>query len=63
MIKERFDGKGKNQFVDFYGKKGTYEPAMGSNMKGEICPDCAKNIDKLSVGGGKVYYCPNCHKL
>jgi formamidopyrimidine-DNA glycosylase len=51
---------GKFQFVDLYGNKGQYVPAMGPNMKARTCVDCDSVIEKLSVGGGQVYYCPHC---
>ena len=37
-----------------------YTPTMGPNMKRETCPVCRTPIEKLSVGGGYVYLCPNC---
>jgi len=35
---------------------------MGPNMKGEGCPVCGTQIDRLSIGGGQVYFCPVCQK-
>jgi formamidopyrimidine-DNA glycosylase len=29
-------------------------------MKHQTCPKCGTPIEKLSVGGGHVYLCPNC---
>jgi formamidopyrimidine-DNA glycosylase len=60
VIEQRIKLGGKSQFVDFYGKQGTYVAAMGSNMKGKICLHCGGSIEKLSLGGGQVYCCPNC---
>ncbi|MFX1488847.1 MAG: DNA-formamidopyrimidine glycosylase family protein [Promethearchaeota archaeon] len=62
VINERIRLGGKYQFVDLYGKKGGYIPAMGPNMKGKTCPDCDSDIEKFSVGGGQVYYCPQCQQ-
>ena len=60
VVNERIRLGGKYQFVDLYGKKGQYMPAMGPNMKGKKCSDCGTGIEKFSVGGGQVYYCPHC---
>jgi len=60
VVNERIRLGGKDQFVDLYGKNGQYIPAMGPNMKGKTCPECDSGIEKLSVGGGQVYYCPKC---
>ncbi|MFX1279111.1 MAG: DNA-formamidopyrimidine glycosylase family protein [Promethearchaeota archaeon] len=60
VMNERIRLGGKFQFVDLYGNKGNYIPAMGPNMKATTCVDCDSVIEKLSVGGGQVYYCPHC---
>jgi len=60
VLQERIRLKGKDQFYDLYGKQGGYTPAMGPNMKEQTCPVCGTSIEKLSVGGGHVYFCPNC---
>ncbi len=60
VLKERIRLKGKNQFHDLYGKQGSYTPPMGPNMKQQTCPECGTPIEKLSLGGGHVYLCPNC---
>ena len=62
MIRERIRLGGKDQFLDLYGKQGGYTPAMGPNMKGKTCPVCGTPIEKLSLGGGQVYFCPKCQK-
>ncbi|MHA2281809.1 MAG: DNA-formamidopyrimidine glycosylase family protein [Promethearchaeota archaeon] len=62
LVNERIRLGGKYQFVDLYGKKGQYMPAMGPNMKGKTCYDCGTGIEKFSVGGGQVYYCPHCQE-
>jgi len=60
VLKERIRLNGKDQFYDLYGNQGGYTPAMGPNMKQHSCPICGTPIEKLSVGGGHVYFCPNC---
>jgi formamidopyrimidine-DNA glycosylase len=60
VLKERLRLKGKYKFHDLYGNQGGYTPAMGPNMKKQICPVCGTHIVKLSVGGGHVYFCPKC---
>jgi len=60
VFKERIRLNGKDQFRDLHGKQGGYTPAMGPNMKQQTCPQCRTNIEKLSMGGGHVYLCPNC---
>lgn len=62
VVNERIRLGGKYQFVDLYGKKGQYFPAMGPNMKGKICSVCNSAIVKMSVGGGQIYYCPQCQE-
>lgn len=60
VFQERIQSGGKNQFIDFYGKQGGYTPAMGPNMKEQACPSCGTKVQKLSLGGGQIYYCPKC---
>jgi formamidopyrimidine-DNA glycosylase len=60
VLKERIRLNGKDQFRDLHGKQGSYMPAMGPNMKQQTCPECGTSIEKLSLGGGHVYLCPNC---
>ncbi len=60
LVQERIKRGGKDQFVDLYGKQGTYTPAMGSNMKDQNCPTCKTKIEKINHGGGQVYLCPKC---
>lgn len=60
VLKERIRLNGKDQFYDLYGNQGDYTPAMGPNMKQQPCPICETPIEKLGVGGGHVYFCPNC---
>jgi formamidopyrimidine-DNA glycosylase len=59
-LQERIRLNGKEQFLDLYGKQGSYTPAMGPNMKKQNCPICKNPIEKLSLGGGHVYFCPKC---
>jgi formamidopyrimidine-DNA glycosylase len=60
VLQERIKLKGKDQFYDLYGNQGGYTPAMGPNMKHQTCAVCGTRIEKLSVGGGHVYFCPKC---
>ncbi len=62
VIRERIRLGGKDQFVDLYGNQGRYTPAMGPNMNEKTCPMCGTPIEKLSLGGGQVYFCPKCQK-
>ncbi|MHA2391605.1 MAG: zinc finger domain-containing protein, partial [Promethearchaeota archaeon] len=62
VVNERIRLGGKYQFIDLFGKRGQYNPAMGPKMKGKTCSGCGSRIEKLSVGGGQVYYCPHCQK-
>jgi formamidopyrimidine-DNA glycosylase len=62
MVKERIRLGGKDQFLDLYGNQGRYTPAMGPNMNGKTCVVCGSSIEKLSLGGGQVYFCPKCQK-
>jgi formamidopyrimidine-DNA glycosylase len=62
LLKERIGLKGKDQFHDLYGNKGGYTPAMGPNMKGQSCPECGTPIERLGIGGGHVYLCPQCQR-
>ena len=60
MLRERLQLRGKDQFTDLYGNRGGYTPAMGPNLKGRNCPRCGTPIERLSVGGGEVFLCPEC---
>ncbi|HDQ06388.1 MAG TPA: hypothetical protein ENN36_06685 [Candidatus Bathyarchaeota archaeon] len=62
VLKERIRLNGKDNFQDLHGKQGGYTAAMGPNMKQQTCPQCGAKIEKLSMGGGHVYLCPNCQK-
>jgi formamidopyrimidine-DNA glycosylase len=60
LIVERTELGGKNLFIDLYAKAGKYLPKMGPNMKGKICSECGTGIEKMSFGGGQIYFCPTC---
>ncbi len=62
VVEDRIRSGGKEQFVDFYGNRGTYVAAMGPNMKDQRCRRCGQGIAKISFGGGQVYLCPACQK-
>ena len=54
VVQRRIQSGGKNQFVDFYGKQGSYTPAIGPNMKDKACPACGTKVQRLSLGGGQI---------
>lgn len=60
VIKSRMKKGGKDKFEDLYGNAGRHTPFMGPNMKGKECPECGSMIEKMSFGGGQVYFCPTC---
>ncbi|WXG44915.1 MAG: DNA-formamidopyrimidine glycosylase family protein [Promethearchaeati archaeon SRVP18_Atabeyarchaeia-1] len=60
IISERIRLNGKEEFTDFYGRQGSYTPAMGPKMKGLRCTVCKTPIQKLGIGGGNVFLCPKC---
>jgi formamidopyrimidine-DNA glycosylase len=62
VVEERVRLGGKNQFVDFYGQPGSYVAAMGPNMKGKNCLACGFEVHKLALGGGQIFYCPQCQR-
>jgi formamidopyrimidine-DNA glycosylase len=62
VLQDRIRHGGKKEFLDVYGNQGDYTPAMGPNMKQQICPACGTPIEKLSIGGGHTYFCPKCQK-
>ncbi len=62
LVEERTRLGGKDRFLDLYGRRGGYEPVMGPNKKQLACPRCGAPIERLSVGGGQVYLCPNCQR-
>jgi len=63
VVKERVRLGGKDQFVDLCGSQGRYVPAMGPNMKGKTCQICGTRIEKLSLGGGQIYFCLKCQSF
>jgi formamidopyrimidine-DNA glycosylase len=62
LVQERIRLGGKDRFLDLYGRRGGYEPVMGPNMKQRACPRCGTTIEKMSYGGGQVYFCPGCQR-
>ncbi len=60
VLKQRINLGGKDRFHDIYGRQGIYTAAMGPTMKEQTCTECGFTIEKLSLGGGQVYLCPNC---
>jgi formamidopyrimidine-DNA glycosylase len=62
VIKERLRLGGKDQFLDLYGIRGGYTPAMGSHLKKLNCPRCGSGIEGLQIAGGVTYLCSSCQK-
>jgi len=62
VIDERLRLGGKDKFLDLYGNRGGYAPAMGPHMKGQDCPRCGSPIEGLQVSGGVTYICPACQR-
>ena len=62
LILERTELGGKNLFIDLYAKAGKYLPKMGPNMKGKNCSECGTGVEKMSFGGGQIYFCPTCQE-
>ena len=62
VLRERIRLNGKKQFLDLYGNEGGYVPAMGPNMKQRNCLTCGTSIEKMSLGGGQVFFCPKCQR-
>jgi len=60
VVNERLRLNGKDQFLDLYGRRGRYSPAMGSSMRGRECGECGSPIKEISHGGGRVFICPKC---
>jgi len=62
LVADRLGLGGKEGIVDLFGKRGGYTPKLGPNMNGKVCPRCGVKVDKMALGGGRVYYCPGCQK-
>jgi len=62
LVTERLRLGGKAGFVDLHGKPGGYLPLMGPNMKGKRCQRCGALVEKATLGGGQVFFCPGCQK-
>ena len=62
LVEDRLRMEGKDEFFDLHGKQGRYTPLMGPNMNGKICPRCGTKVEKISLGGGQIYYSPGCQK-
>ena len=62
VLQERIRLNGKDQFHNLHQNQGGYTPAMGPNMKQQPCAACGTAIEKLSLGGGHVYYCSQCQR-
>lgn len=62
ILNARICSGGKNNWVNLFGEPGRHVPVMGPNMKDQNCPGCGALVEKISHGGGHVYYCPRCQR-
>jgi formamidopyrimidine-DNA glycosylase len=62
ILNARVCSGGKDNWTNLFGEPGRHVPVMGSNMKDKDCPECGAKIEKMSHGGGQVYFCPRCQK-
>lgn len=62
VVSERMRLGGKEQWLDLYGRPGSYVPAMGPGMIGDTCPECGSAVEKIALGGGEVRFCPACQR-
>ena len=62
VVSERLRLGGKERFRDLFGRPGGYVPAMGPGMKGRACPTCGSPVQRLRLGGGDVFVCPECQR-
>lgn len=48
-------------YVNTQGKKGTYQDFLQVyGKKGESCPNCDTEIEKIKLGGRGTHFCPTC---
>jgi formamidopyrimidine-DNA glycosylase len=59
-LQQAVQNGGSDREVDLYGSSGGYHRLMGGQMKGQPCPICATQIEKINVAGGSVSICPSC---
>ncbi|MHA2108264.1 MAG: DNA-formamidopyrimidine glycosylase family protein [Candidatus Hodarchaeales archaeon] len=62
LIQERIQLGGKIKFLDLHGNEGKYIPKMGPNKKDTSCSECGTAIEKMTFGGGQIYFCPTCQE-
>ena len=60
IIQQAVQEGGSDREVDLYGAPGGYHRLMGEQMKGQPCPVCATQVEKINVAGGSAYICPVC---
>lgn len=63
ITEDRIRLGGKNKVSDVYGREGGYIPIMDSSYFNKPCPNCNTKIEKIAIGGGINYFCPNCQPL
>ncbi|TFG31271.1 hypothetical protein EU527_12830 [Candidatus Thorarchaeota archaeon] len=62
VLNARVCAGGKDNWQNLYGESGRHIPFMGPNMKDKKCSQCGAGIEKVSHGGGQVYFCPHCQR-
>ncbi len=77
--KTKTDALSDDQLKDLYTKmRRIFKTAVNNNAdaqsmpshylithrrKGEECPDCSGEIERIKVGGRSTYFCPDCQKI
>lgn len=57
----RMGGTSINTYVDIAGKKGSYAKKLKVyGKKGKKCYKCSGKIKRISLGGRRTYFCPDC---
>jgi formamidopyrimidine-DNA glycosylase len=59
-LQEAIQQRGSDREVDLYGVPGGYHRLLGEQIRGQPCPVCATQIEKINVAGGSAYICPVC---
>jgi formamidopyrimidine-DNA glycosylase len=54
---------GRDSETNLYGEPGGYVARMDRRAKGQPCPECGTEIEKISYLGGSCYFCPQCQPL
>ncbi len=59
-VAQAIEQGGRYDETDLYGKKGSYVRLMDTKSANTPCPNCGRDIQKISYLGGACYLCPNC---